>query len=100
MSIRTTKPLEMSKFNSPLDNGPEFRREPLFVPDDENIPLEHFYVPAHYAGTLKSLLVPYGVVSDRIEKIGHDIIQDYRGKTIHLLCVLKGDNPSPCCNMN
>lgn len=80
----------MSKFNSIVDGSAECRREPYFVPDDENIPLEHFYVPAHYAGTLKSLLVPHGVVSDRIEKIAHDIVQDYKGRTIHLLCVLKG----------
>ncbi len=66
------------------------RREPYFVPDDEAIPLEHFYVPAHYGGTLKSLLVPHGVVCDRIEKLAYDIIEDYKGKTIHLLCVLKG----------
>lgn len=66
------------------------RREPYFVPDDENIDLQHFYIPAHYEDTLKSLLVPHGVIHDRIEKLAHDITQDYKGQTVHILCVLKG----------
>ena len=82
----------MSQFNTFLTSDPTVlnRLEPLYVPDDENIDLKHFYIPAHYQDTLKSMLVPHGVISDRIEKLAHDITQDYKGHTIHILCVLKG----------
>lgn len=72
-------------FNSKLT-----RREPLHLADDLAISLEHYYIPAHYEETLDSLLVPHGCIVDRVEKLAYDITQDYEGKTIHLLCVLKG----------
>jgi hypoxanthine phosphoribosyltransferase len=66
------------------------RRSPLYIEDDLKVKLEHFYIPAHYQDTLECLLVPHGMIVDRIEKLASDIIQDYHGQTIHLLCVLKG----------
>ena len=39
---------------------------------------------------LDSLLVPHGSIVDRVEKLAYDINQDYKGETIHMLCVLKG----------
>jgi hypoxanthine phosphoribosyltransferase len=67
------------------------RREPLFIePEGSRIGLEHFYIPEHYQDSLDSLLIPHGQILDRIEKLAYDIIQDYQGVTIHLLCVLKG----------
>jgi hypoxanthine phosphoribosyltransferase len=66
------------------------RKEPFYVDDSSTISLEHYLIPKHYEGTLDSLLIPYGTIISRIEKVAHDIIKDYEGKTIHLLCVLKG----------
>lgn len=66
------------------------RRDPLFIGDEQSIGLEHFYVPAHYQETLDNILVPHGMISDRVEKLAYDITTDYSGNTIHLLCVLKG----------
>lgn len=81
----------MAKFNSDLfAKGIQNRREPYFVQDDEALDLSHFYIPQHYQETLKSLLVPAGMIMDRIEKLAYDISQDYEGQTIHMLCVLKG----------
>ena len=34
--------------------------------------------------------MPHGSIVDRVEKLAYDINQDYKGETIHLLCVLKG----------
>jgi len=66
------------------------RRSPLYIEDSKSIALEHFYIPAHYQETLDSLLVPHGMIVDRVEKLAYDITMDYTGNTIHLLCVLKG----------
>jgi hypothetical protein len=66
------------------------RREPLIIGDDEVLKLEHFYIPEHYKDDVDGLLVPHGTINDRIEKLAYDISLDYIGKTIHLLCVLKG----------
>ena len=32
----------------------------------------------------------HGSIVDRVEKLAYDINQDYKGETIHMLCVLKG----------
>lgn len=53
--------------------------------------LEHFYIPTHYQDTLGGLMIPAGAIHDRIEKLAHDIMEDYHGVTIHLICVLKGN---------
>ena len=83
------------------------RRAPFVIQDNNNISLEHFYIPEHYYAYLDSLLIAHGTIIDRVEKLAHDIslvfiilmkalfpftsiIQDYEGETIHFLCVLKG----------
>ena len=30
------------------------------------------------------------MIVDRVEKLAYDIVRDYSGNTIHILCVLKG----------
>eukprot|EP00128_Syssomonas_multiformis_P007751 Colp12_sorted_trinity150504_noHs@10618 len=80
----------MSKFNCPVDGKDGYRREPFFVNDLTSMPLEHFYIPAHYQDTLGGLMIASGAIHDRIEKLAYDIIQDYNGQTVHLICVLKG----------
>jgi hypoxanthine phosphoribosyltransferase len=81
----------MTAFNCELfSKGIQFRREPLFVEDDASISLNHFYIPQHYQDTLSRILVPHGMIVDRVEKLAYDIAQDYEGYTIHMLCVLKG----------
>lgn len=82
----------MSAFNSPLipDEPVKYRREPHYIADDAALALEHYYVPAHYQDYLSSLLVPHGMIVDRVEKLAYDISRDYEGHTVHMLVVLKG----------
>ncbi len=81
----------MNTFNSELPTvGLEHRREPYFIEDSQAIALEHFVIPTHYQEHLKSIIVPHGMIVDRVEKLAGDIASDYNGHTIHLLCVLKG----------
>lgn len=82
---------KMSAFNCALfDEEITNRREPYHVEDDVSIPLEHFYIPEHYRDTLSHVLMPHGAIMDRVEKLAYDISKDYKGHTIHMLCVLKG----------
>ena len=39
---------------------------------------------------MDSVLLPRGLILDRVDKLAETIREDYTGKTIHLLCVLKG----------
>jgi hypoxanthine phosphoribosyltransferase len=69
---------------------PAPRREPLWVGDDEVLCVDHYYIPAHYTPYVESLLITQGTIVDRVEKLAFDIIRDYEGQTMHILCVLKG----------
>lgn len=58
--------------------------------DDATYQKSHFLIPNHYQNDVESVLIPTGLIHDRVEKIAQDIRYDYEGKTVHLLCVLKG----------
>lgn len=65
-------------------------RRGIFLADDAAYDKKHFLIPNHYQEDVDSVLIPAGLILDRVEKIAQDIRYDYEGKTIHLLCVLKG----------
>jgi hypoxanthine phosphoribosyltransferase len=58
--------------------------------DEQSFDPELFCVPEHYKGSLATVLLPHGLIIDRVDKLAADILQYYRGRTVHLLCVLKG----------
>ncbi|RHY75871.1 hypothetical protein DYB30_002323, partial [Aphanomyces astaci] len=66
------------------------RKEPIYLADDAIYSKDHFLVPNHYVNYVESVLIPQGLISDRVEKLAQDIRAAYEGQTIHLLCVLKG----------
>lgn len=68
------------------------RKEPLFITDDFSFPLEAFHVPPQYAKFVKSVLLPKGIILDRIQKIAADMHKAYEGIVPHFLVVLKGGN--------
>ncbi|CAM9763778.1 unnamed protein product, partial [Phaeothamnion confervicola] len=53
-------------------------------------PSSRIQVPVHYKECLKCILLPHGIIQDKVEKLADDIATDYADKTVHLLCVLKG----------
>jgi hypoxanthine phosphoribosyltransferase len=68
--------------------------DPLVIEDSfEGYPLHFFNLPLHYRDDLKSVLIPYGLVQDRIEALASRIFSDLH---IHIpeqlicMCVLKG----------
>ncbi|GFU47252.1 hypoxanthine-guanine phosphoribosyltransferase [Nephila pilipes] len=58
--------------------------------DDDGYPLETFCIPRHYTADLERVLVPCGLIHDRIERLARDIAQDYDDQPFTALCVLKG----------
>ena len=67
---------------------------PFHVSDDFTFELTHFSVPEHYAPDLSSVMIPHGLIMDRIDKLAVDIVRAYRirelNTRLHMLCVLKG----------
>jgi hypoxanthine phosphoribosyltransferase len=61
-----------------------------FIADDASFPLAYFSLPPQYKGFLASVLLPHGLIVDRVEKLAEDIRDAYPGSTPHLLVVLKG----------
>ncbi|GFR17645.1 hypoxanthine-guanine phosphoribosyltransferase [Trichonephila clavipes] len=51
---------------------------------------DFFCIPRHYQGALECVLVPGGVIKDRIERLAQDIAEDIGNEPIFALCVLKG----------
>ena len=64
------------------------------IPDDfEGYNKEVFCIPRHYADSVKSVLVPQGMIMDRIERLANDIftkVVSSGQEPISTLCVLKG----------
>ncbi|ORX43800.1 hypoxanthine-guanine phosphoribosyltransferase-like protein [Piromyces finnis] len=48
-----------------------------------------FCIPPHYNKDIKSVLIPYGFVKDRIARLANDIVNDANGP-LNVCCILKG----------
>nr|XP_051676962.1 phosphoribosyltransferase domain-containing protein 1 isoform X3 [Oryctolagus cuniculus] len=52
--------------------------------------LNLFTYPQHYSGDLEYVLIPHGIIVDRIERLAKDIMKDIGYCDLMVLCVLKG----------
>ncbi|KAI8820801.1 phosphoribosyltransferase-like protein [Fimicolochytrium jonesii] len=59
------------------------------IKDNDGYDLENFVLPTHYARDLERVLIPYGLIRDRIEKLAADIAADCTNPVV-ACCVLKG----------
>lgn len=63
---------------------------------DNNIPfkLSHFCIPRHYADSVESVLIPHGLILDRVDKLAMNVCNDILAQQEHpslvMICVLKG----------
>merc|ERR1712241_23940 len=67
----------------------------LNIPDDfGGYDSSLFAIPAHYQDSLGNVIIPYGLIQDRIEKVAadiyNDVIKDHENEPISAVCVLKG----------
>ncbi|XP_022436231.1 phosphoribosyltransferase domain-containing protein 1 isoform X1 [Delphinapterus leucas] len=67
------------------------KTKPSEIMDDwPGYDLNLFTYPQHYYGDLDYVLIPHGIVVDRIERLAKDIMKDIGYCDIMVLCVLKG----------
>ena len=67
------------------------REEPIVIGDNEILSKDMFLIPNHYSRDISSVLVPKGLINDRIEKLAYDILKSHpSGEPLHLICILKG----------
>lgn len=65
--------------------------EIIQIPDSfQGYGLDVFCVPKHYEDDLESILIPSGLISDRIERMARDIFNDIGQESLAVLCILKG----------
>eukprot|EP00922_Rhytidocystis_sp_ex-Travisia-forbesii_P012429 GHVS01018737.1.p1 GENE.GHVS01018737.1~~GHVS01018737.1.p1 ORF type:complete len:277 (+),score=52.23 GHVS01018737.1:2-832(+) len=64
------------------------RMEPISI-GREGFDKDHFVIPAHYTHDIDRVLIPHGMIEDRIEKLAYDVKRRFRDE-LHVLCVLKG----------
>ncbi|XP_023244233.1 hypoxanthine-guanine phosphoribosyltransferase-like isoform X1 [Centruroides sculpturatus] len=68
-----------------------FQAYKLNLPDNfDGYDLDAFCIPQHYQNSLSSVLIPCGLIQDRIERLARDIAVDIKGEPFTALCVLKG----------
>lgn len=51
---------------------------------------ELFILPSHYRDSIESVLLPHGLIMNRIQRLAQTIKEDYGNEPVTLLCVLKG----------
>ncbi|KAI7872938.1 phosphoribosyltransferase-like protein [Spinellus fusiger] len=51
--------------------------------------LDHFVIPTHYEKDVSSILIPHGVIMDRVEKIARMVVSEASGPLV-VCCILKG----------
>ncbi|PVU84919.1 hypothetical protein BB560_007218, partial [Smittium megazygosporum] len=52
-------------------------QDAIFVGEESPYELKHFVIPDHYTDDVDKLLIPHGVVIDRIEKLAREITRNY-----------------------
>ena len=63
----------------------------IVIDDDfQGYPMNMFCIPKHYQDDLSHVLMPKGLIDDRIEKMAMDIKEDLNSESLVCLCVLKG----------
>ncbi|CAG5133366.1 unnamed protein product, partial [Candidula unifasciata] len=68
-----------------------FYTQQLRISDDnQGYSLDQFCVPKHYEQDLDHVLIPAGLIHDRIERLARDIVADFGNESIVGLCILKG----------
>lgn len=64
---------------------------PIAIPDDfKGFKLDSFFIPKQVESYLDSIIIPRGLIEDRIEKIAYNLAKDYNDEPFVALCVLKG----------
>uniref|UniRef100_A0A8C0Q6D6 Phosphoribosyl transferase domain containing 1 n=3 Tax=Canis lupus TaxID=9612 RepID=A0A8C0Q6D6_CANLF len=72
------------------EEAPDYGRGVVIMDSWPGYDLDLFTYPQHYYGDLDYVLIPHGIIVDRIERLAKDILKDIGYCDIVILCVLKG----------
>ena len=64
--------------------------EPIKITSEMMLPTSDFHIPNHYKSDVRTILIPHGLIIDRIASLARSIRADNPTETLHLVCVLKG----------
>lgn len=85
MTVGTSQLLSTSDAGEEA-NGQNF----VVVPDYARYEKEHFVIPRHYEASISHVLVPGGLIDNRVERLALDITKYFGADELHILCILKG----------
>uniref|UniRef100_A0A0N4ZXY4 Hypoxanthine phosphoribosyltransferase n=1 Tax=Parastrongyloides trichosuri TaxID=131310 RepID=A0A0N4ZXY4_PARTI len=66
------------------------KREIVKIPDNLEFSIDSFITPGCYEGDLSSIVIPEGLVVDRVKKLAHELHDSLGDVPLILLCILKG----------
>nr|XP_036861930.1 phosphoribosyltransferase domain-containing protein 1 [Manis javanica] len=72
------------------EEAPDSGRGVVIMDDWPGYDLNLFTYPQHYYGDLEYVLIPHGIIVNRIERLAKDIMKEKGHCDIMVLCVLKG----------
>lgn len=65
--------------------------EPIYINENyHGIALDQVVLPKHYLETLDKVMISSGLIKNRVEKLSMDVHEDYIGKNLLIIGVLKG----------
>ncbi|TKR63166.1 hypothetical protein L596_027031 [Steinernema carpocapsae] len=62
----------------------------ISIPDDYEMPTNSFIVPGCYRSDLKSVIIPEGLIRDRVKRLAQEIHDEIGDQPLVVLCILKG----------
>uniref|UniRef100_A0A914UQN5 Hypoxanthine phosphoribosyltransferase n=1 Tax=Plectus sambesii TaxID=2011161 RepID=A0A914UQN5_9BILA len=62
----------------------------ISIPDDHCYPLDALTIPACYKDDLQTVMIPEGLIQDRIKQLAHQIHSKLGDQQLAVLCILKG----------
>ncbi|CAD7953595.1 unnamed protein product [Amoebophrya sp. A120] len=66
------------------------REAPIWIEHTCRFEKQQFVLPKHYEDSLDYILLPRGLLNDRIEALAVQMRQFYGDEELHVLCILKG----------
>jgi len=64
----------------------------MMVEEDFGFSLAHVAVPPQYEPFVDYVMLPAGLIRDRLDRLARDIQAEHPGELLHLVCLLKGGN--------
>lgn len=73
-----------------MTNAGTIGSSPIVIGDNVRYSPDDLLLPKQYHKYVESIIIPNGLLMDRVEKMAYDIRKVYRNRELHCLCLLKG----------